>query len=285
VADAGTPAARRRSRRLLVAGLVTVAVFAALAIAAPLCTRYDPNAIVVAHYAGPEPPSAAHPLGTDLHGRDVLARVAAGARLSVSTGLVAAALGLLLGSGVGLLSALSGDRVDGLLMRAVDTLAALPTLVIAILLLAALGSGLPVLVLAIGLTEWFIPARVVRAEARRIRGRDFVEAARNLGLGGAPLVARHVVPHLVPALAASLALTVPRAILAEAFLSFIGIGAAPPAVSLGGLLSEAVSRLEPISRSALPVLVPAAALAAILAAVNAAGESWREAASPRRWPA
>lgn len=258
--------------------LVLAALGTALAIS-PLLVTADPAATDLARSLAS--PSADHLLGTDLLGRDVLARVLAGARLSALTGLAAAALGLALGGGVGLLAALAPPRADALLMRAVDSVAALPTLVVSILLLAALGSSLGVLVLAVALTEWFVPARVVRAEAKRIRGREFVEAARNLGARPARLVAAHVLPHLVPTLAATLALTVPRAILAEAFLSFIGLGAAPPAVSLGALLAEAVSCLDPVTRTAAPVLAPAAALAGILVSVNAFAEAIRERAAPR----
>jgi len=258
---------------------VPAAILAGLAAAlalAPLLAPADPAATDLARSL--EAASSAHPLGTDLLGRDLLARVLAGARLSALVGLAAAALGLVLGGGVGLLSAFAPPRVDALAMRAVDGLAALPTIVVSILLLAALGSSLGVLVLAIALTEWFVPARVVRAEARRIRAREFVDAARNLGAGGPRLLLRHVLPHLAPTLAAALALTVPRAILAEAFLSFIGLGAAPPAVSLGGLLAEAVGSLDPVTRSAAPLLAPTVALATVLVAVNAFSESLRPAA-------
>lgn len=188
-------------------------------------------------------PSAAHWLGTDPLGRDVLARVLGGARLSLAIAGGATLLSLALGTAIGLVAGTRGGRVDALLMRAVELVLAFPALLVAILLAALLrqsawdGATLPVIV-ALAAVGWTTTARVVRVRARAIAGGDYALAARALGASPARIAARHVLPNLAGTLAAYAATAFAQAVLAESTLGFLGLGPPPPAPSWGRMLYE-----------------------------------------------
>jgi peptide/nickel transport system permease protein len=268
VADAGTPAARRRSRRLLVAGLVTVAVFAALAIAAPLCTRYDPNAIVVAHYAGPEPPSAAHPLGTDTLGRDVWARMVYGARTSLAVGVLAMAVSLAIGVTVGLLAGYFGGPVDAALMWVVDLVLTMPTLFLLIVLATVLPPSLLTIPLVVGIVGWTTFARTVRGEVLSLREREYLLAARALGATHARMIVRHLLPGVLPGVVALAALGTSSAITLDAGLSYLGLGVPLPTPSWGRMISEAQTYF---AVAPWLVVVPGTAIVIAVIAFNLVG--------------
>lgn len=196
------------------------------------------------------PPSADHPLGTDELGRDLLARLLAGARVSLAAGLATALLATALGTGIGLLAAWRGGWLDALLMRLADGLLALPALPLLVLLAAMDTSaiGLPRgetaadvtrIVLILSAFGWVGVARLVRAAARSVLARDWVRAARALGAGEARVLFRHVLPSLAPSIAVAASLTAAGAILAESTLSFLGLGIQPPAPSWGNMLANA----------------------------------------------
>lgn len=231
-------------------------------------------------------------LGTDPLGRDLAARVLWGARVSLAVGLAATLVSLLLGVAWGLLAGLSGPRTDALLMGLVDVLDAVPFLFVVILMVAALRGDpadagvegparLVLLFCAIGAVSWLTMARVVRSQVRALRRRDFVLSARALGAGPLTIALRHVLPNLWGLILVALTLTVPRIILLEAFLSFLGLGVEPPGVSWGLLASEGLESLTAVSTAWWLVAVPGLALALTLGSLNLLGDALRDALDPR----
>jgi len=231
-------------------------------------------------------------LGTDALGRDVLARVAWGGRVSLMVGLIASLVSVVIGVSWGLIAGFAGGRVDQLMMRAVDVLFSVPLLFVVILIvavlreralqLAAIGvTRLVVLYLVIGAVSWLTMARIVRGQVLSLREREFVGAARALGAGPARIVTRHILPNLWGTVIVYLTLTVPRVILLEAFLSFLGLGVEPPGVSWGILAAEGLEQLTAISVAWWLVVFPGAALAVTLLALNALGDALRDALDPR----
>lgn len=228
--------------------LVALLLLALLAGAISQALGLDPEAQdLLARFA---PPSAEHPLGTDELGRDLLARLLAGGRVSLAAGLATALLATALGTGIGLLAAWRGGWLDALLMRLADGLLALPALPLLVLLAAMDTSaiGLPRgetaadvtrIVLILSAFGWVGVARLVRAAARSVLARNWVRAARALGAGEARVLFRHVLPSLAPSIAVAASLTAAGAILAESTLSFLGLGIQPPAPSWGNMLANA----------------------------------------------
>lgn len=214
------------------AAAVVAIVFAA--ILGPMLFRVDPLSIDLANaLAGP---SRAHPFGCDALGRDVLARVLWGARLSLSVSAVVVAISLAVGSLIGAAAALSGGRVDNLIMRCVDIVLAFPGILLAIALAAILGPGLIDLVIALAAMGWTGYARIVRGEVLSLRERDYVLAAKSLGASRSRLLFRHLIPGVVGPLAVQATLGIGGIIGAEAALSFLGLGAMPPTPSWGSML-------------------------------------------------
>jgi len=260
-----------RSGLLLLAALALAALGADLAVAA---LGHDPFAPDLFNRFAP--PSAAHPLGTDDLGRDVLLRLMQGARVSLAVGLAAALAATLLGTAAGLLAAWRGGWVDAALMRLADGLLALPALPL-LVILAALDPaaiGLPrgealadILRLAalLALFGWVGVARLVRAAALSVLARDHVHAARALGMTEARILRRHVLPQLAAPVAIATALAVGGAILAESTLSFLGLGIAPPAASWGNMLANAQ---ELAFNAPLAALWPGLAIALAVLACN-----------------
>jgi len=242
-----------------------------------------------------QPPSSVHWLGTDLLGRDLAARLAGGAEISLAVGLsgtlVALAIGLLVGSVAGWV----GGRTDAILMRLVDTLYGLPFVFIAILatvffrsippdrnpLITLLGSEpraqLVLLFIVLGAVQWLTPARIVRAEVLALRRSGFVEAAHALGAGPVRIVLRHLLPNLAGPVLAYAALMVPVMMLEESFLSFIGLGVRDPQASWGSLLSEGADLLNPVQFRWWLVIFPAAALSCTLLSLQSLAEGLRRA--------
>jgi peptide/nickel transport system permease protein len=224
-----------RIAAIVLAGLVGAAI------AAPLLAPYAPAKIDLAMRR--QPPSLAHPFGTDDLGRDVLARVLYGARVSLAVGLCSAAVAGGVGVAVGGTAGYAGGRLDSMLMRATDAMLAMPRLPLLMVAAALLTPSVPLLVVLIGAVGWMETARAVRAELLTLRSRGFVESARAAGAGHLRLVARHLLPNAAQTIAVSTTLAVARGILLESALSFFGVGVRPPAASWGNMLYQAQATL------------------------------------------
>ncbi len=220
----------RRNPRILVGGTIVFLLLAA-AIFAPLIAPYDPTAVDVSQSL--EPPSAAHWFGTDDLGRDVFSRVLWGSRISLSVGVISVSIGFLVGVSLGLLAGYVGGVVDLLAMRAIDALLAFPALILAIAITAALGPQIQNAMIAIGVVAVPAYTRLTRGQVLSMRERDFVTAARTVGVPPLRIVLRHIFPNISNPLVVQATLGTAFAILAEAALSFLGLGAQPPAPSWG----------------------------------------------------
>jgi len=237
------------------------------AAAAPLLAPYAPERIDLGRRR--EAPSAAHPFGTDDLGRDVFARVLYGARVSLSVGLLSAAVAGGLGVAVGGAAGYAGGAIDAWLMRGTDAMLAVPRLPLLMIAAALFQPSVTLLVVLIGVAGWMETARVVRAEFMSLASEGFVESARAAGAGHLRLVVRHLLPNAAPALVVSMTLAVARGILLESALSFFGVGVRPPAASWGNMLYQAQATL-----STEPWLAFAPGLCILITtwSVNLAGE-------------
>jgi peptide/nickel transport system permease protein len=274
-----TLASASRSRAL-VAGLVLVGVFAAGAVLAPVVAPFDPYSVPDRLEAQSlRPPGAPFHLGTDLLGRDLLSRILYGGRVSLLVGVGAELAAALVGLLVGLAAGYYGGRVDGLLMRATDVVMAFPSLVLAIGIIAVFQApGLDKVVLVLVVLGWTTIARVVRAEVLALREREFVVAAHALGVRDAALVSRHLLPNLLGPLLVAATLGVAGNIVAEAGLSFLGLGAQPPTISWGAMLAEGQAFL---TTSPWVAVFPGLALVLAVLGVNLLGDGLRDVLDPR----
>lgn len=226
---------RARSLRMLV-GAVLVAVLLVVAAAAAWIAPYDPTAQVLAENLSP--PSAAHLLGQDKLGRDILARIVYGTRISLAVGVVTVLVSLGIGATIGAVAGFAGGWIDEAVMRIVDVLLAFPGLLLAIALTGILGPSLRNVVIALCLIGWTGYARLARGEVVRLREREFVEAARALGVPERRILVRHVAPLLATPMLVQATFGMAAAIVAEASLSFLGLGAQPPTPSWGAMLND-----------------------------------------------
>ena len=228
---------RRVARsRWTLAGLAVLAALALAAAVAPWLAPADPYRSELA--AALRAPSTAFPLGTDAQGRDVLSRLLFGARLSLAVGLTSQVISLATGLLLGLLAGFRGRWVDAVVMRAADVTLAFPSLLLLIAVAAAVRPSLPVVCVVIGAVGWAGMARLVRGQVLVARGLDYVQAARALGASDVRLVARHVLPNVLGPVIVAATLGVGSAIMAEAALSFVGLGAQPPTPSWGAMIAE-----------------------------------------------
>ena len=268
---------RLAKRRAALAGLAVVVFFVVLAVFAPLISPYDPLATSWATVR--KPPSMAHWFGTDEIGRDVLARIVWGSRASLLAGLVSVSLALAVGVPLGLLSGYVGGVVDGTVMRLIDAMLAIPFLILAIALAAFLGPNLSNAMIAIGVSQMPIFARLTRAQVLSVKHEDFIEAARAVGNPHRRIVWRHIFPNIIPPLLVQATLATATAIIAEASLSFLGLGQQPPNPSWGSMLNTAKNF---IAQAPWMALWPGAAIFALVLSLNLFGDGLRDALDPRR---
>lgn len=265
-----------RPGRRLAGAMATLGLIAAFAFGGPLLYRVDPDALDLARIA--EPSSRAHPLGTDESGRDVLARLMHGGRQSLTIGLAAGVVALVVGTLVGGLAAARSPWLEALAGRMVDAALAVPAFFVLLAVVALFGSSPWVLVVGIGGTAWMGIARLVRAEASSLAEREWVTAARALGATRRTTFRRHLLPHLAPTLSVAAAVGVAQAMLVESALSFLGLGIQPPGASWGNMLTAAQLNLSTAPRLAI---YPGILIVATVLAVNGLGEAVRRAASAR----
>lgn len=272
------PAPLRRflGNKLAVVGIVVLLIFAGAALLAPWVAPFDPAQIFFSDLRAA--PGAAHLFGADELGRDIFSRVVYGARVSLSAGLISVSLALVAGGGLGLIAGFVGGWLDDVLMRVVDALLALPFLVLAIALAAILGPSLQNTMIAIAIVTAPAFARITRGEVLSQRERDYVQAAQALGAGDGRLITRHLLPNISGALIVQTSLAVANAILAEASLSFLGLGIQPPAPSWGSMLNAARGYLTDAPWMAL---FPGLAIFLAVLAFNLIGDGLREALDPR----
>jgi len=267
---------RARRRPASVAGALVVLGFVVLALGAPWIARTDPLKIDWSQIR--KPPSLAHPFGTDDLGRDGLARVVWGTRISMQAGVFSILFAIAIGVPTGLVAGYYRGALDGVVMRLTDAWLAFPFLILAIGLVTILGPSLVNATLAIGLgaTPTFI--RLTRGLVLAAQEEDYVQAARALGGGDARLMARHILPNVVSAILVQATVSVPTAIIAEAVLSFLGLGVQPPAPSWGTMLNAAQQFLE-----SAPWMAwwPGLAIFSLTLAFNLAGDGLRDALDPR----
>ena len=273
------PALRSRARRqpLAVAGVFLLAVFVIGGLAAPWLAPHNPAAIDLLHRL--EGPSATHWAGTDELGRDTLSRLLFGARLSLAVSVTVVAISLALGLAVGCLAGYLGGWIDvALTTFAMNTFLALPGILLAIAFAAFLGPGFVNLVLALAIGGWAGYARLVRAQVMAVRDREYVDAARALGASGLRIFFRHILPNIVQPILVQAAIGMAGVILAEATLSFLGLGIPAPAPSWGAMLNDARSHLFD---SPHLVLFPALAVAGAVLGFNFMGDALRDQLDPR----
>ena len=237
-----TVAGRAGLRPSVLSGAAVLAALIVLAVLAPLVAPYAADAIDLAHRRGA--PSMAHWFGTDELGRDLLTRVLFGARISLSIGLVSAAVSGAIGVAIGATAGYAGRLTDDLLMRFTDAILSVPRLPLLMIAATVLQPGLPLLIVLVGAAGWMETARVVRAEVLSIKAGDFVTAARAVGATPWRVVVRHVLPGVVPAATVATTLAIGRSILLESALSFLGVGVQPPTASWGNMLYQAQTTMS-----------------------------------------
>jgi oligopeptide transport system permease protein len=262
--------------RLAVAGLLFIGFLVLIALLADVLPLPDPTfQFPNSSYARP---SAAHLLGSDQVGRDVLSRLVHGARISLSVAVFAQAIILLVGLTIGGMAGYFGSRIDNWLMRFTDVFYAFPDLLFVIIITAALGASLTNIFLAIGLVNWTNLARLVRGQLMTLRERDFVTAARSIGAPAPRIILQHLLPNAAGPVIVSLTYGIPQAIFTEAVLSFIGLGVRPPQASWGTMIQQGN---EAIFSAPHLVLFPGITIALTMLAFNFLGDGLRDALDPQ----
>jgi peptide/nickel transport system permease protein len=261
---------------MLRVGLFIVALTVFAAVAGPILSPYDPASQELARRL--EGPSLSHPLGLDELGRDILARLLAGARISLLVGIAVVGVSSTVGMLFGSIAGYFGGRVDDVISRVVDVLMAFPGILLAIALVAVLGPSLSNVVLALSVIGWVGYARLVRGQAMRAREFEFVQAARALGAGPGRIVLRHILPTAYPAVVVQATIGMAGAIIAEASLSFLGLGVQPPTPSWGTMLDAGRSHLFDAPHL---TIFPGLAIAVLVLGFNFLGDGLRDRVDPK----
>jgi oligopeptide transport system permease protein len=252
---------------------------AAMALAVPLLSPHDYFSVNLDQRFQPPTLQGARLFGTDDLGRDLFVRTFSGTRVTLLVAIVASFVSLVFGVAYGAIAGYAGGKIDAVMMRMVDALYALPFMFLVILLMVAFERNFLLIFVAIGAINWLDMARIVRGQTLSLKQREFVDAARLIGVPPLVVVFRHVVPNLLGVVAVYVTLTIPQAILVESFLSFLGLGVQEPRTSLGALVNDGVAQME---RAPWLLLIPATLLASILLSFNFLGDGLRDALDPRR---
>jgi oligopeptide transport system permease protein len=271
--------ARRRlfRNKAAVAGMIVLGLLVVAAIVGPHLTAYSYDEINKDDvWLGPM--QNGHLIGTDSLGRDLLARLLMGLRVSLAIGLIATFVSLVIGVAWGAVAGFVGGRVDELMMRFVDVLYSLPFIFFVILLMVTFGSNIILIFVAIGAVEWLTMSRIVRGQTLTLKQKEFVEAARAAGLGQSGIITRHIVPNLLGPVVVYVTLTIPAVILAESFLSFLGLGVQPPMASLGTLIANGAQDME---LAPWLLVFPSLVMVITLMSFNFIGDGLRDAIDPK----
>jgi oligopeptide transport system permease protein len=271
--------ARRRLLRnkAAVASMIVLAVMVLLSVFGPLVVPFAYDTVTKTDVWA-APGTAGHLIGADSLGRDLLARLFAGLGVSLGIGVVATAVSLVIGVAWGATAGYLGGKVDEVMMRVVDTLYSLPFIFFVILLMVVFGKNIFLIFLAIGAVEWLTMARIVRGQTLSLKQKEFIEAARAAGLKPAAIILRHIVPNLLGPVVVYVTLTIPAIIIAESFLSFLGLGVQAPMASLGTLISGGAQDME---MAPWLLIYPSITMIVTLMAFNFIGDGLRDAIDPK----
>jgi len=271
-------ARRRLSRnRPAVTGMAVLAFLVLAALVGPYLVPFTYDQVNKVDVWVP-PLTNGHLLGTDALGRDLLARLLIGLRVSLAIGLVATLVSLVIGVAYGAIAGYVGGKIDEVMMRAVDILYSLPFIFFVILLMVTFGSNIVLIFVAIGAVEWLTMSRIVRGQTLTLKSKEFIEAARAAGLSRSVIIFRHIVPNLLGPVVVYVTLTIPAVILAESFLSFLGLGVQPPMASLGSLIAGGASDME---LAPWLLIFPSVTMVAALMGFNFIGDGLRDAIDPK----
>ena len=257
-------------------GLVIAAVVVGAALFGPFITPYDPYAIEMSESL--QPPSLAHPFGTDVFGRDVMSRLILGARISLGVSVLSRLISIAIGTVLGLAAGYFGGRLDNGVMRSADVTLAYPGLLLLIAVMAAVGPSLASLVVALGIVGWAAVARIVRAQVLSVRGREFIVAVHSLGGRPARIIAKHLLPNCASQLVIVFSMGLGMGIMAEASMSFLGLGAQPPLPSWGSMIS---SGLDYLRVAPWMSLAPGLGITTAVLGFNLLGDACRDVMDPR----
>ncbi|MBN1190077.1 MAG: ABC transporter permease [Dehalococcoidales bacterium] len=264
------------SRWLVIFGTVIIALLIFMAIFAPFISPYDPykqNLTIRLNQ-----PSSEHLFGTDALGRDVLSRVIYGSRISLLVGIIGVGIAGVIGMSLGLIAGYSGNIVNNIIMRIMDTMMSLPPLVLALAISAALGGGLKNVMISLGIAMIPSYCRLMCAQVLSLKGNDYVTASRIIGINDLNIALRHILPNAFPPLMVLVTLNMGSMILAEAGLSFLGIGISPPTASWGSMISEGYKYLF---TNPLLSFIPGITIALVVLSFNMVGDGLRDALDPR----
>lgn len=266
---------RFRRNKMAMVGAITIILLIFIAVFAPWVAPYNPYKVDLKEQF--IAPGAKYLLGTDMYGRDVLSRVIFGTRISLIIGLVPSIISMVLGSVLGIISGYYGGKVDTVIMRVADMVMAFPSLLLAMAVMYTLGANLYNIFIALSIVGWAGTARVVRAQTLSIKEKEFVEAARAIGVKNWIIMIRHIFPNCVAPLLVLLTLGIPEAIMSEASLSFLGVGAQPPTPSWGLMISNGK---EYLFSAPWVAITPGFAILIIVLAFNFLGDGLRDALDP-----
>ena len=264
-----------KQNKLAFFSLIVIFIIILCAIFANVICAYGPNAQSLKDRL--LAPSFAHPLGTDELGRDTLTRVIYGARISLTIGLLPTFISMTIGTILGLIAGYFGGKIDFAIMRLADIMLAFPSLLLAMVVMYTMGGGLINIFIALSLVNWASTSRVIRSETLSLSKKEYVEAAKSMGVSNAIIIFRHILPNCIPTLVVLFTLSIPSAILSESSLSFLGVGAQPPTASWGLMVVNAKKYLftQPVL-----VLAPAMAIMIIVLAFNFLGDGLRDVLDP-----
>jgi len=256
-------------------GLIVIVLFVLIAVFAPFVAPHDPYEVILAERLGNM--TAKNLLGTDTYGRDVLTRIFYGARVSLLIGLVPSLIAIVIGSTLGLISGYFGGRIDFLIMRLADIVLSFPSILLAMVIMYTLGASLMNLFIALSVINWGVTARTVRAQTLSLREKEFVEAARSVGVSPWVIMFKHILPNCIPTLLVILTLDIPDAVLSESTLSFLGVGAQPPEASWGLMISE---NKKYLFTQPWVAMAPGVAILLLVISFNFLGDGLRDALDP-----
>jgi oligopeptide ABC transporter permease protein len=264
-----------KQNKLAFFSLIVIFIIILCAIFANVICAYGPNAQSLKDRL--LAPSFAHPLGTDELGRDTLTRVIYGARISLTIGLLPTFISMTIGTILGLIAGYFGGKIDFAIMRLADIMLAFPSLLLAMVVMYTMGGGLINIFIALSLVNWASTSRVIRSETLSLSKKEYVEAAKSMGVSNATIIFRHILPNCIPTLVVLFTLSIPSAILSESSLSFLGVGAQPPTASWGLMV---VSAKKYLFTQPVLVLAPAMAIMIVVLAFNFLGDGLRDVLDP-----